>query len=720
MIVAKTRAEKPVLSEYSNDYIPMREVLEEMVFVPFEEEDWEEMLPGYREEALSAELAGKLLTDLGIADYIDYKENVAGRYVTREEWKALYRQIRDYLDTDMLVQEQRVMVLESIASEDGCILVTSEGDYTADFAADYLEKWKNFDLYVQGERCIGIAGHASEPVRLQNAMQKRVTESELTFLYRGSEYHTAAEGLEDNGCTVCDLEFADGVLIKKYEKKDTIEGELLSYDEQTIEISGYEKVQHDKELPVYQVYGETQEKSLSDIVLGNMKVKYVVAEERVCAILLVEPADIQKIRVLLLGDGGQIGRENVCLKTSEECRVICGANEATVAGGTVLHASDYGLSENGQTLCVTPATETGTISFCDETGVEQGNPYAGKMEVRCTEEGYTVVNELPLEEYLCAVVPSEMPSTFGMEALKAQAVCARSYAYIQLLRADYASRGAHIDDSTSYQVYNKTARTEQSIRAVNETMGQVMTYAGNVIEAYYFSTSGGYTDTIGVWNRADDGTYGYLKKVCLNAEECQKDLSVEENFREYIMSAPAGYESGINFYRWSAKAAFSGKESELASVLKTRKGIAPENIVYYGSDGSTEVETMDSFGALNRVLVTQRSASGSILNLRLEYENGMVDVKTEYNIRRVLGVGAGSVVLADEKERDMTLLPSAFCAVIPLEDGTYKIYGGGYGHGLGMSQNGANSLAAEGKNYQDILAFFYRDVVLSNIYEKEQ
>ena len=70
------------------------------------------------------------------------------------------------------------------------------------------------------------------------------------------------------------------------------------------------------------------------------------------------------------------------------------------------------------------------------------NGYAGTIEVRSTENGYTVVNELPLEEYLYAVVPSEMPSSFSPEALKTQAVCARSYVYMQLMRADLAAYGA--------------------------------------------------------------------------------------------------------------------------------------------------------------------------------------------------------------------------------------------------------------------------------------
>ena len=68
-----------------------------------------------------------------------------------------------------------------------------------------------------------------------------------------------------------------------------------------------------------------------------------------------------------------------------------------------------------------------------------------------------MVNELPLENYLCKVVPSEMPASYQKEALKAQAICARSYAYRQIMDYAYPEYQAHVNDSTDYQVYNNSA-----------------------------------------------------------------------------------------------------------------------------------------------------------------------------------------------------------------------------------------------------------------------
>lgn len=110
-----------------------------------------------------------------------------------------------------------------------------------------------------------------------------------------------------------------------------------------------------------------------------------------------------------------------------------------------------------------------------------------------------MVNELPLENYLCKVVPSEMPASYQKEALKAQAICARSYAYRQIMDYAYPEYQAHVNDSTDYQVYNNSASQQAATEAVQETAGKVLKYNGNIITAYYYSTSCGKTTTMAAW-----------------------------------------------------------------------------------------------------------------------------------------------------------------------------------------------------------------------------
>ena len=112
----------------------------------------------------------------------------------------------------------------------------------------------------------------------------------------------------------------------------------------------------------------------------------------------------------------------------------------------------------------------------------------------------------------------------------------------------------------------------------------------------------------------------------------------------------------------------------------------------------------------------ERGSSGALLALKITYEKGSALVRTEYNIRKVLGICTAKLTSADGAEQtDVTMLPSAFFAITKQGDGGMVLYGGGYGHGLGMSQNAANGMAKAGMNYEEILQYFYNDVKLETM-----
>ena len=141
-----------------------------------------------------------------------------------------------------------------------------------------------------------------------------------------------------------------------------------------------------------------------------------------------------------------------------------------------------------------------------------GNPvYQGSLEIQRTDQGFTVINELPLETYLEAVVPSEMPSGYQKEALKAQAVCARTYAWKQMQEGRLSKYGADVDDSVNYQVYQNIAPQQATSEAVRETEGKILCQNGKPVQAYYFSTSSGVTSTDEIWGAEEPAPY--LKSV---------------------------------------------------------------------------------------------------------------------------------------------------------------------------------------------------------------
>ena len=180
----------------------------------------------------------------------------------------------------------------------------------------------------------------------------------------------------------------------------------------------------------------------------------------------------------------------------------------------------------GETVVFNPDTEDfneGRIKLIPKSGEIQfqsvnrgiGTPsYGGTIEVSLYDEGIVVVNEVGIEDYLKKVVPSEMPSGFNLEALKCQAVCARSYAYTELSNNYYSAYGAHIDDSIQFQVYNNSQRAESTDTAVDETAGQVLSYNGEVVKTYYYSTSCGSTTDVTLWGNTTENYPYFCCRVC--------------------------------------------------------------------------------------------------------------------------------------------------------------------------------------------------------------
>ncbi|MFR5582503.1 MAG: SpoIID/LytB domain-containing protein [[Clostridium] scindens] len=135
----------------------------------------------------------------------------------------------------------------------------------------------------------------------------------------------------------------------------------------------------------------------------------------------------------------------------------------------------------------------------------------GRWNFGLRREGVVIINELPVETYLCKVVPSEMPASYELEALKAQAVCARSYAYQQMAEYGYPEYEAHVNDSTDYQVYGNSQAQEASSQAVSETQGQVARFNGQIVTTYYYSTSCGKTTSLEAWGTEANEQNQYLR-----------------------------------------------------------------------------------------------------------------------------------------------------------------------------------------------------------------
>ena len=715
-----------VITEYSDEYVALAELPSQLSFTYFGEEEWEGKLKElFHKKRLDGKLTyGKLealLEQLSVGEYITYENSFFWKAVPRAQWDEIYGQALDLLDASEQVAAVNLVFLPEDGADATQGRLTQEGYYQVADGVNYFGQYDMFRVYVLDGRVIGISGECAEELTLENTFIHKAQEGKAEILYEGQKISLDIAGLdEDITDTICDIKWKDRKVTGIYKKEDKITGSILSFGEGKIEISGYGTLDYNGRLKIYKTYGTVEELDESKLVIGNLKADFVVAKKQVCGVILQEPATIENIRVLLLnGEGGDY-HENPILVMDADGTVTAGDNGKPVQAGQPVKPADL-LGEGVDYVKLEPEDEGGRIYFSGEAGEHISLGYRGTLEVRKYPEGYGVVNELPLEQYLYGVVPSEMPATYERDALCTQAVCARSYACIQLMRGDYAALGAHVNDSTSYQVYNKQAEDEKTNLAVEDTVGEVIKYQGEIAEAYFFSTSCGYSGGIDVWNEEPQEAQGYLQGISLLSDGSEPDIANEEKFEEFIKNQEIeAYDSDSAYFRWTAKLSLKEKAKEVNAVIASRFEANAGNVRITKADGTDGVAAdLGGFGAPQQIAVEQRCAGGAVRQLKISYEKGSVTLYSEYNVRSVLGAAVSEVMDKNGQPVDMALLPSAYCSIIPVEEG-FAVYGGGYGHGIGMGQNAANGMAKAGMNYVDILMKFYHDIDIENIYNEDE
>lgn len=395
----------------------------------------------------------------------------------------------------------------------------------------------------------------------------------------------------------------------------------------------------------------------------------------------------------------------------------------TYAAGEVVTYSSKSKKLKGKKIIFEPS-ENGKLKILTITRQNINPSYRGTMQVTWNKAGLLLTNELSLEQYLYAVVPSELSTGHKLEALKAQAVCARSYAYNQIKSQRYKKYDADLEDSVACQVYNNIPEDKRSRKAVNGTKGLVLTNnKKKVLQAYYYSTSWGYSASgQDVWNTKSEISYLQEKLQSVEASvNLQKlDLSTEQGFKKFIDNKPyETYDSAADWYRWSvtiSQAALSNRvDAALASCYQSN----PNLVLTQQTDGTYKKETLRSLGKIKKIRVAKREKSGLVTQLELVGSKNVVKVCTQYNIRKVLTPKYEQISYkAGQASTTMSLLPSAAFYVKKISDGkqiSFCFVGGGFGHGTGMSQCGAAEMAERGKSFQDILTHYYSGAVVQKM-----
>lgn len=325
----------------------------------------------------------------------------------------------------------------------------------------------------------------------------------------------------------------------------------------------------------------------------------------------------------------------------------------------------------------------------------QKRSYPETVEFRLDADArITVVNELPLEEYLRGVVPAEMPANFPDEALKAQAICARSEAVTKISRR-HPYQPFDVCDDVHCQVFSGSTHQSSKVnKAIAQTAGLFMIFEDEIAEAFYSGVCGGHTeDNDNVWNM-DPEPYLRGSADALRENDASRDLTTEATARNWISQypdvfcntvsnkVPAAMNYSKKYFRWRKVY----RRTELEKIIREKTG--------------------DDIGPLLGLDIKRRGVSGRIAELEVRGSRKTLVLKKELTIRQALS--------------KTTLYSSCFYVTTLGQKGklpeTFVFHGAGWGHGVGMCQIGAGRMALQGYNVRDILRHYYRGVHLAKLY----
>ncbi|MBQ3104762.1 MAG: SpoIID/LytB domain-containing protein [Lachnospiraceae bacterium] len=663
-------------------------------------------------------------------------------FLLKEHWYSFFDSVCGMLDPAGRIRTIEYLVLgntSNVKTQSGDPLeeeavFTSEGTVKTSLTLPEACYYTKASYVVCEERIIGWREISEEGAVLSNTWIMEAGGDHVMVFFANHEITLPCALQEEMRETVADLIFRNGSLEEIKRKDNRITGKVLKVGEKEIEIEGAGIFPLADEVQYYRLYDPLATVEKEEIRLGYSFSDFVVEDGTIQAGLLVKDETMETIRVLIKTSGfGGYFHEEIVLRSDVECEILSlSSGEGEVQSASIPAGESISFTVDspyfiGNRIVIRPKALTGKLYLTNIERNHQGQGYRGCLELEKRQEGILAVNEVLLEEYLYAVVPSEMPSSYPEEALQAQAVCARTYAYDKMLHSSLADYGAHVDDSTSFQVYNNILENVNTTKAVKETRGELLYSPDGLAETYYYSTSGGFGTSDAIWNPQGNHVLPYLgaKEMTVSGESFSEngavDLQQEEVFRSFMGTTHRHhFEAEEGWYRWTYET--DGME-HIWENLKKRQEKDGAHILTKTEEGSFESgSTLPEEGVIRSMEVTRRGEGGSVEEILLTTDTGEILVQREMNVRALLADGTSPVRLQNGNTYDCKgLLPSAFFYLDPVTQEEkvtgYRLTGGGFGHGVGMSQNGAKHLANQGKSSDEILTFYFTGCWTEKVYE---
>lgn len=515
---------------------------------------------------------------------------------------------------------------------------------------------------------------------------------------------------------LADIKFKNDEALEIISYNQIKTGTINRIDNATIRINNTNYVL-DENFKIY----KTDNKTLSVANTQNLIIGQDIAtfftkgnENKIYGAIIDKPVKYEKIRVAITNDK-DVYFDQIKLTNQNGLKILVKGEEKVLPSLHLKNGNDFNIGQN-EIIIVSSANENEPIIF-----ENKNTNFYDKIEITKVDNKYILINEIDLESYVKKVLIANYKNT-NLEFLKSLSIVQRTIAINSINNNDLSNIGANLNNSL-YKNYDGKNNDTIFADAISQTKGQILTQEDNIISPTYFGFSAGVFSNSGeVW--CDKNFYKfptenkpYLIYKTDFSENIYENLQEEVNANIFYKTKDIdSIEKDSPWFRWTTTL----EENEIMDIAQNILNMYKTEKYFIKTlqDNKYIYNPVDDIGKIKDIIVTKRGQSGNIMDLEFVGENHTILLSTDQIIKSALKIN--SVINNNGEIVKMNNLPSnnfVFDKVYD-NDGYIKkiiIYGGGYGHGVGLSIYGAEKMASQNKTYKEILNKYYENIKITQI-----
>lgn len=527
-------------------------------------------------------------------------------------------------------------------------------------------------------------------------------------------------------CILADIKIKGNEILNIEYYKQTIRGVINRVDDNTIRLNNTNYVL-DSDFTLYNNISNVSNANKNDLIIGQDIGIYFMKgnENKIYACIIDTPCTYKNIRVAINDSTYKnLYFDEIKLKSDSDLKVMVKGQEKNMQSLHIKNGADFSIGENEIIIIEASNKDEGIIFENIKRAYENVNFY-GKLEVTKVKNKYLVINEIDIEKYIESVVATNSNGNKDLEMLKTLSIIYRTSAINYINENNLKHLGANLDDSSKYQGYNNRQTEDIFKQAVESTKGEIMLNGATPIKPTYFNYSAGVTGNSGeIWSDSKNYIYptenkSHLLHIKDFTESIYENLQDEINANIFYKTKDIdSIEKNSKWFRWSTTL----EQNEIAKINNNIKEIyKTEKYLIKTLDNNNYIyKPIDDIGKIKDINVRKRGEAGNIMELEIIGDKNTILLMGDNIIRKAFSLN--SIINNNgELVQNINVLPSSYFVFDKIYDNNgylkkITLYGGGYGHGVGLSIYGANNMAKEGTSYQEILTKYYSNIDIKNIY----